>query len=134
MQSSSLRHLGFWSALLTAIFSSIFSISGFLALFKIISFPIDPIIPDGASLILAIAFVVMMVSIHHSVPIERSHWSHIGVVLATLYAALVSIVYFVIVTVVVPLTLHGEVNKVDPFVFDQTGSFMQAIDRLGYFL
>lgn len=133
MESHSLSRLGFWSAVLTALFSTTFSISGLLGMSGILTYPWDPIIPDGASLLLAVAFLVMMICIHRTTPVQKMHWSQIGVALATIYAALVSIVYFVICTVVVPLTMRGEVDKVAVFQFDQAGSFMQAVDGLGYF-
>jgi hypothetical protein len=131
--NASLGRLGFRSAVLTAFFSITLSVSGLLGLFQITSFPWDPIVPHGASLLLAIAFVVMMASIHSAAPRERNHWSLIGVALAILYAALVSIVYFVTLTVVVPYMQRGQADKVAPFLFDPSGSFMSALDGLGYF-
>ena len=71
--NASLGRLGFWSAVLTASFSITFSVSGLLGLLKITAFPWDPVVPDGASLLLAIAFVVMMVSIHAAAPRARNH-------------------------------------------------------------
>jgi hypothetical protein len=46
--NESLGRLGFWSAVLTALFSITFSVSGLLGLFHVTSFPWDPVIPEGA--------------------------------------------------------------------------------------
>lgn len=89
-------------------------------------------IPDGASLVLAVAFVVMMVCVHQRTPPDRSLWSQLGVAFALLYAGLVSIVYIVTITVVVPYVMRGQTDKVAPFIFDANGSFMSAVDGLGY--
>lgn len=133
MPSDSLSKLGFWSAVLAALFSVTFSVSALLGAFKVLPFPWDPVIPDGASLLLALSFMIMMSSIHHAAAAEQKHWSQVGVAFAILYATLVSIVYFVICTVVVPYQLRGELEQVAPFVFNDSGSFMQALDGFGYF-
>lgn len=133
MQSQSLCKLGFWSAALATAACLTFDVSAILGASKVLRFPWDPVIPDGASLVLALSFMVMMICIHRATAAESRHFSQIGVAFATLYAALVSIVYFVICTVVVPYQLRGEMAKVAPFVFDDSGSFMQALDGLGYF-
>lgn len=48
------------------------------------------------------------------------------------YAVLVSIVYFVELTVVIPHLLRGECDKVAAFILVPDGSFMYALDVLGY--
>ncbi|MGB8385111.1 MAG: hypothetical protein WCG47_28375 [Dermatophilaceae bacterium] len=130
---SSLARLGYWSAIGVVIFSLGFSASALLGAAGVSYFPWDPIVPDAASLLLAGAFVVMMSSLHgYAGPAER-HWTRLGLVFGVMYAALVSIVYFVTLTVVVPLTQQGRAEEVRLLQFNDQGSFMQAVDGLGYF-
>lgn len=125
--------LGFWSAIAVTVFSLAFSTTAILGSLGALGFPWDPVLPDGASLLLGIAFVVMMVCLHHAVEEPARVWTHLGVAFAVMYAVLVSIVYFVITTVVVPRIDRGQAGLVEPFAFDDGGSFMQALDGLGYF-
>lgn len=131
--SRPLARMGFWSAAAVALFSAAFSVTGILGLVDVLGFPWDPVLPDGASLCLAVAFVVMMVSLHYTVEETARPWSHLGVTFAVMYAVLVSIVYFVITTVVVPYSDRGQADRVALLAFDDGGSFMQALDGLGYF-
>ena len=45
----------------------------------------DVYVPIGASLLLALVFVIMMVSVHYAAPDDKKVWSHNGVIFATLY-------------------------------------------------
>ncbi len=97
--------LGFWSAVLTAVFSILFTVGVLVG--GILPRPWDVVIPIGASLLLAPSFVVMMVSVHYAAPAEKKIWSHIGITFAVLYAALVSMVYVTWLFVVEPHVLRG---------------------------
>jgi hypothetical protein len=126
-----LKKVGFWSATL----STIFGIAYVLAeMGNMLGYPSEPwglatrMIP---SLFLAPCFVVLMVAIYHYSPEEKKLWSHAGLAFALIYAVLVSIVYFVQTTFMVPLHLQGEVQNEALLIFEM-GSFMFAIDVLGY--
>ena len=54
----------------------------------------------GASLLLAVSFVVLMASIHSYAPPEKKVWSQIGLSFAILYAALLIWNYYLQLTVV----------------------------------
>jgi hypothetical protein len=82
--------LGFWSAVLTAVFSVLFVVGSTLGTAGLLLPPWDVVIAVGASL-LAPSFVVMMMSVHYAAPAEKKIWSQIGMTFAVLYAALVSI-------------------------------------------
>jgi hypothetical protein len=123
--------LGFWSAVLTAVFSILFVVGSILGTAGLLLPPWDVVIPVGASLLLAPSFVVMMVSIHYAAPEEKKIWSHIGITFAVLYAALVSIVYVTWLFVVEPHVLRGQAEQVALLSF-APGSFMQMVDGLGY--
>jgi hypothetical protein len=83
------------------------------------------------SLFLPIAFIVLMCAIHTHASKQSEIWAQIALAFALIYAALVSIVYFVELTVVIPLAMRGEADQVELLVFG-FGTFMYAIDILGY--
>ena len=123
--------LGFWSAVLTAVFTVLFLIGYIVVAMGLLPPPWDIVLAIGASLLLAPSFVVLMVSVHYAAPFEKQIWSHIGIAFALLYAALVSIVYVTWLFVVEPHVLRGQANQVALLIF-APGSFLQMVDGLGY--
>lgn len=88
--------IGFWSALLTTAWILIFNIAIALGA----SGAPTRSLAVGASLLLALSFVVLMVSIHNYAPPENKVWSQIGLSFAILYAALLIWNYYLQLTVV----------------------------------
>ncbi len=82
---------------------------------------------------LALSFVILMISIYHYAPDERKIWGHIALVFSVMYATLNTAVYFLQMTVVLPLTLSGAADKV-AFLTFSTPSFIYGLDALGYSL
>ncbi len=123
--------LGFWSAVLTAVFTILFLVGFIVVTMGLLPPPWDIVLAIGASLLLAPSFVVMMVSVHYAAPDQKQIWSHIGIAFAILYAALISIVYVTWLFVVEPHVLRGQANQVALLIF-APGSFMQMVDGLGY--
>jgi hypothetical protein len=60
------------------------------------------------SLFLGSSFLVLIVSIHQVSAPDRRAWSHAAVAFATIYAALISINYFVQLTWVAPRLAAGK--------------------------
>ena len=77
------------------------------------------------------SFVILMTSIHYYASDEWKIWSHIGLTFAIMDAVLNSAVYFLQMTVLLPLTLRGEADKVAFLVFSKP-SFIYGLDALGY--
>ena len=75
---------------------------------------------------------MLLVSIHQVALPERKIWSHTAVVFGTAYAVLISIVYFVQLTLVAPRLLRGQVEGIEMFLFVPFDSFLYAVDILGY--
>lgn len=123
--------IGFWSAVLAAVTSVFYSVAQISAVVGLLASPWDLVLMFAPSLLLAWAFVVLMVSVHYYASDEKKIWSHIGLIFAVIYTVLVSIVYFVELTVVVPRIFQGDTNEVTLLLFDE-GSFMVAVDGLGY--
>jgi len=126
--------IGFWSSFLAATFSIVFLATAALggSGLGILKLPWDPDIPDAFSLLLAWSFLIMTVCLHQAAPEEKKLGSQIGLSFTLLYAAIVSIVYFVIITVVTPLIQSGRTDEVRLLTFNTSGSLMQSLDGLGY--
>lgn len=84
------------------------------------------------SLFLGAAFLVLTVSVHQLSPSDRRVFSQTAVAFATIYAALISINYYVQLTWVGPRLARGEVAGMEPFLFMPFDSFLYAVDILGY--
>jgi hypothetical protein len=129
----SVRLLGFWSALGLAITYSLFDL-GLIAgpsMLGLLRQPWDPIIPIGASLLIAPSFLLLMISVHYAAQQPTKIWSHAAISFATVYASLVSLVYATWLFVVEPHVLNGTQSQVELLVF-KPGSFVQMVDGIGY--
>ena len=139
--SQSTRVVGFWSALLATVFSLVYVVAqlaewaGWLGSAggpEAASTPFGLFILLTPSLLLGSAFLVLVVSIHQLAAHDRKVWSHAAVAFATMYAALISIVYFVQLTLVAPRIAEGRVAGIEAFLFVPFDSFLYAVDILGY--
>lgn len=84
------------------------------------------------SLLLGSSFLVLVVSVHQLASQERKIWSHAAVAFATAYTVLISIVYFVQLTLVAPRLARGQSKGIEMFLFVPFDSFLYAVDILGY--
>lgn len=139
--SPTVRKFGYWSGLLASIFSIIYIVGQLAEWFGWLGSQGGPESPSTVlglvvlltpSLFLGSSFAVLMLSIHYYAPEDRKIWSNAGVVFATIYTALISINYFVQLTLVVPHIVRGEVESIRPFLFTPFDSFFYAVDILGY--
>ncbi|HOW86437.1 MAG TPA: hypothetical protein P5119_11280 [Candidatus Aminicenantes bacterium] len=137
----SFRRLGYWSAVLAAVFSLAYvvgQLAEWLGLLGSKGGPENPSTAKGLillltpSLLLAFAFVVTMVCVHRYAPESKKAWSQVAVAFATAYAALIGIVYFTQLTIVVPHLLRGDVAGIEFLLFKPFDSFLYAVDILGY--
>jgi hypothetical protein len=96
------------------------------------STPLGLVILLTPSLFLGSSFLVLAVSIHQLALPERKIWSHAAVAFATAYAVLISIVYFVQLTLVAPRLARGQSEGIEVFLFVPFDSFLYAVDILGY--
>lgn len=97
-----------------------------------VSTPLGIAILLPPSLLLASAFVVLMAALHRFAPPERSALSQAALAFATMYATLVSLVYFVQLTLVAPRMLAGDMDEIEFLRFVPYRSFLFAVDLLGY--
>jgi hypothetical protein len=139
--SPSTKMLGFWSAVLATVFSITYVV-GQLAEWKGLlgsqggpestSMPLGIVLLLTPSLFLASSFLVLTISIHQIAAPEKKIWSHAAVAFATVYTVLISIVYFVQLTLVLPRLLRGQIQGIEVFLFVPFDSFLYAVDILGY--
>ena len=123
--------LGFWSGMLAAGFSVVFSVASVPVLLGAVGPPWDNVLTLLPSLLLAPALLVLLVCVHDAAPEHQRLWSRLGVTFGGLYAALVSTVYVVELTVVEPLIVRGQADRAGLLTIDP-GGVLNAIDGLGY--
>lgn len=137
----STKAVGFWSAALSTAFSIMYvvaQLAEWIGLLGSQGGPESGSTPLGLALLLTpsfflgSSFLVLVVSIHQLAPRDRKIWSHTAVVFATAYAVLVSIVYFVQLTLVAPRLARGQIEGIEVFLFVPFDSFLYAVDILGY--
>lgn len=139
--STSTRTVGLWSAVLATLFSVAYDVGQIAEWLGWLgsaggpesgSTPIGLVVLLTPSLLLGSAFLVLVVSVHQVTSPERRIWSQAALAFATVYAVLVSGVYFVQLTLVAPRLASGRVAGIEPFVFVPFDSYLYAVDILGY--
>src|SRR3954466_13909788 len=76
------------------------------------------------SLLLGSAFLVMLASIHLLARPERKVWSLTALAFGIAYAVLISMNYFVQLTLVAPRLAAGDTRGLEPFLFVPFNSFL----------
>ena len=133
--------LGFWSATLATLLSVAYVVAqlaewlGWLGSRggpDNVSTPLGLVVLLTPSLLLGVAFVVLLVSLHESTPHGQRAWSLAALAFGVAYAVLISMNYFVQLTLVAPRMARGDVAGLEPFLFVPFNSFLYAVDILGY--
>jgi hypothetical protein len=137
----SVRVFGFWSAVLCTVFSLAYVVAQLAEWAGLLGSDGGPhsrsttlglAVLLTPSLLLGLSFVVLMVSIHHCAEAAARIWSHIAVVFASMYATLISIVYYVQLAFVIPRLARGDTEGIELLIFEPFDSFLYAIDVYGY--
>jgi hypothetical protein len=137
----SVRVFGFWSAVLCTVFSLAYVVAQLAEWAGLLGSDGGPhsrsttlglAVLLTPSLLLGLSFVVLMVSIHHCAEAVARIWSHIAVVFASMYATLISIVYYVQLAFVIPRLARGDTEGIELLIFEPFDSFLYAIDVYGY--
>jgi hypothetical protein len=98
------------------------------------STPLGIVVLLTPSLLLGLAFVGLIVSVHHYAGASVRIWSHVAVAFAIMYATLISIVYYTQLTFVMPRLARGDVEGIELLIFEPFDSFLYAVDLYGYSL
>ncbi len=75
---------------------------------------------------------MVIAAVHQVAPEARKVWSLSAFGFATIYAALISINYYVQLAWVGPRLAAGRIAGMEPFLFVPFDSFLYAVDILGY--
>ncbi|HWJ76272.1 MAG TPA: hypothetical protein VNX29_24170 [Kaistia sp.] len=125
---------GFWSAIAALVFSIGYGIPQILQVAGVLRFPVDEILIFAPSLALAPSFVLAMVGLHATRPAPLRAWSLAGLAFAVMYATLVSIVYVIQLSAVIPAKLAGGNAISMLFGCCAPGNPLTGVDLLGYTL
>jgi hypothetical protein len=135
------RRVGAWSAATSAIISIIYVIGQVLEWQGLLgsaggpestSTPLGIAVLLTPSLLLASTFVTMMAALHQASPSGRKAISQAALAFATVYVTLVSLIYFVQLTLVAPRLAAGDMGGLEYLRFVPYRSFLFAVDLLGY--
>lgn len=124
--------IGFWMAILSGTFGTLFSIVALTTTFT-------NLIPElwvnpasfAPSLPLAWCYLALMVCITELAPLNTRIWSRLGLGFATIYATINTLVYFTQLAVVSPALFAGHGDDVVVLQFTPH-SFMQSANGLAY--
>lgn len=131
----------FWAAVCATVFSlayDIAQIAEWMGLLGSAGGPESASTPVGLallllpSLLLGSSFLVLVAAAHQATPPHRKVWSQISLAFATAYAVLISLVYFVQLTLVAPRIAQGRTQGIELLLFAPFDSFLYAVDILGY--
>jgi len=137
----SVKRIGFWSAVLTTVFSISYDVGQLAEWLGLLgsgggpesaSTPLGLAVLLTPSLFLGPAFLMLIVAVDQLAAPELRIWSRAAMAFATMYTALICINYFVQLTLVAPRLARGRVHGVEPFLFIPFDSFLYAVDILGY--
>ena len=147
----SAARLGFYSALLTAAIAATFFVlgvftparSGPFCAGSCITYPyiggLAPSIPTDyiwlyPGFLLTLAFVVLMACIHQYAPDDKKIFSQIALSFALIYAAVITVDYFIQFFAIEPSILNGETSGLSLFTqYNPHGIFI-ALEGLGYLM
>ena len=139
----SVRTLGTWSAVLCTIFSLAYvlaQLGEWLGLLGSAGGPHSRSTSLGLavlltpSLLLGVSFVALTTSIHYYAETPLRIWNHLTVTFASMYATLISLVYYVQLTFVIPRLTQSDAERIELLIFEPFDSFLYAVDVLGYSL
>ena len=142
-RDKSVRSLGVWSAVLCTVFSLTYVLAQLGEWAGLLGSAGGPhsrsttlglVVLLTPSLLLGVTYVVLTVSIHYTAEASARIWSHLAVVFASMYATLISIVYYVQLAFVIPRLAQGRGEGIQLLIFEPFDSFLYAVDVFGYSL
>ena len=135
------NRLGIWSAALATLFSVAYVIAQLAEWGGLLgsaggpessSTPLGIIVLLTPSILLGPSFLLLMISLHHAAAPARKVWTNAAVSFATAYLVLISLVYFVQLTLVGPRLRSGRTEGIELLLFTPFDSFLYSVDILGY--
>jgi hypothetical protein len=128
---SQLGRIGFRAGLAACAATIAYDVAQVLQVLGVLHYPLDEILIFGASLCIVVPFVLEMLALHYSTPIERRFWTHAGLIFTTMYAVFATANYVIQLTTVIPAKLRGMADTVR--VLEQTPhSLLWNFDAIAY--
>ena len=128
---SQLGRIGFRAGLAAFTATVAYDLVQALQVLGILHFPLDEILIFGTSLCIIVPFVLEMLALHYSRPIETRFWTHAGLIFTTVYAVFGAANYVVQLATVIPAKMRGEAGTVR--VLEQTPhSLLWDFDAIAY--
>lgn len=126
-----LGRIGFWAGLAAFTATVAYDVVQILQVVGVLHFPLDEILIFGTSLCIVVPFVLEVLVLHHSRPIETRFWTHAGLISTTMYAVFASANYVIQLTTVIPAKLRGAADTVR--LLEQTPhSLLWDFDAMAY--
>jgi hypothetical protein len=123
--------VGFRSGMAAFLATVGFNIVQILQLIRVFKYPLDEILIYGFSMCIVIPFIFEMLALHYAVPAEKKFWSHAALIFTIIYAVFVTQNYVVQLATVIPMTLQGNIEKIE--ILKQTPhSLFWNYDAIGY--
>lgn len=139
--SSSTKAVGFWSAVLATVFSIAYAVAQVAEWFGLMgsgggaesaSTTLGLYVLLTPSLLLGPSFLALIAAVHQLSSPDQKALSLAAFGFASIYAALISINYYVQLAWVAPRLAAGKTQGLEPFLFVPFDSFLYAVDILGY--
>ncbi len=142
--------IGFWTAILITVFTAVAfviaiatpPISGPFCQSGCVAYPyanVASYVPHDyiwfyPAIFIAPLFLVLAVCIHNYAPSSKKIYSQIGLLFALIYATMISLDYYIQLTVIQPSLLRGEMDGLALFLqYNPHGIFI-ALEDLGYLM
>ena len=125
--------VGFRTGIIAFIATLAFFIAQILQILKVFNYPWDEISIYGFSLCITIPFLLEMLALHYTVPLEKKYWSHAALIFTSLYVVFVTANYVVQLATVIPMTLKGNAEEIG-ILIQTPHSLFWDFDALGYIL
>ena len=129
--NNTIYKVGFWSGLIAFLSTVAFFIVQMLQIYGVLRYPWDEILIYGFSFCIVIPFIVEMLALHHTTPIEKKFWSHAALIFTVMYAVFVSANYIVQLATVIPMTLKGSSDEIRMLI-QTPHSLFWDFDAMGY--
>ena len=127
------QKLGLWSSIAATFFGTLFITALIMTLIGAIPRPWDTFWQVLPSIFLAWSYMIMMLCFYKTSSENRNVWSLAGFTFSIIYATINSIVYFTILTLVIPGMLNGKSEELSILLFEPN-KFLFHINGLAYTL
>src|SRR6185503_1961052 len=126
-----LGRIGFWAGLAAAAATVAYDVVQLLQVLGLLHFPLDEILIFGTSLCIVVPFVLEILALHYSRPVESRFWTHAGLIFTTMYAVFGTANYIIQLATVIPAKRRGMEETVR--VLEQTPhSLLWDFDAIAY--